>query len=331
MKLNLFKSIGILSATIFATTVVAQTPQVRVSKGSTTNIKLCESVVPASIEGEVDVAALIKEVKCKGTGAMVSEYAFVMKASKSEKNKKGQVNEETTTYEVFIPTLKDGTRTRGVLVATHRNGVPVSPEELEKERLRAGERLEKEEEKNARQPAAPAETNSSHTRMLPVGMYPQLRAGDNALIVNEILDVCDLKLTGREQIKQRDTLVFSFVPRPGALFKDNVKYVGLLRGIVWIDAQDRIAVKLAGWPVIVNDAKSVADTPPSNENPPAVYVEMIHLPEGVWLPSVARLNGADYPKFFDGINYDATYTFSEYKRFITEVKETQLDPPKIPR
>jgi hypothetical protein len=332
MKLNLFKIISgaILSATILAATVVAQ-PQVRVSKGTATNIKLCESVVPASIEGQVDVAALIKEVKCKGTGGMLAEYTFVMTASKAEKNKKGQVKDETTTYEVFIPTLRDGTRSKGVLVATHRNGVPVTTEELEKERLRAGERLEKEEEKNARQPTAPAETNSGNTtRMIPVGIYPQMRAGGNALNLQDIFDLCELKLMGREQIKERDTLVFSFVPHPGAQFKDEQKYVGLLRGTVWIDAKDRIAVKLTGWPLIINDAKSVGDTPTTGENPPALYVEMTHLPEGVWMPRVMRLNGADYPKVFD-INYDATYTFSEYKRFIIEVRETQVDPPKIPR
>src|SRR5207253_5911091 len=86
-------------------------------------------------------------------------------------DKKGQTKEETTTNEVFIPTLKSGTHAKGILVVTSRNGVPVPASELEKTRKEAGERLEKAEEKNARETPSPAETNSDVKGMLPLGMY----------------------------------------------------------------------------------------------------------------------------------------------------------------
>ena len=87
--------------------------------------KACESVVPASIEGTVDIPALVKEAYCKGAGDMIAEYSYVMNSLGRSVDKKGQTKEGSTTYEVFIPTLKSGTRGKGVLVVTARNGVPV--------------------------------------------------------------------------------------------------------------------------------------------------------------------------------------------------------------
>jgi hypothetical protein len=45
---------------------------------------------------------------------MLTEYTYVMTSVGRSKDKKGQTKEESTTYEVFIPTLKGGTRGKGV-------------------------------------------------------------------------------------------------------------------------------------------------------------------------------------------------------------------------
>src|SRR5205823_6007563 len=108
-----------------------------VGKRATAIPKVCEAVVPASIDGTADVSALVKEANCKGAGDMINEYTYVMKWERREKDKKGRIKEETRTYEVFAPTLKSGTRSRSILLVTSKNGVPVPPDELEKERLRA--------------------------------------------------------------------------------------------------------------------------------------------------------------------------------------------------
>src|SRR5262245_10002093 len=134
-----------------AVSALAQNTQVRVDKHGGPIPKVCEAVVPASIEGTVDIPALVKEAYCKGAGDMIADYSYVMKSLGRSIDKNGQTKEGSTTYEVFIPTLKSGTRGRGVLVITARNGVPVPPAELEKSRREAGERLETAEEKNARE------------------------------------------------------------------------------------------------------------------------------------------------------------------------------------
>src|SRR5207253_10622004 len=115
---------------------VAQNAQVTLGKHASRIPKVCESVVPASIQGAVDVPALLKEAYCKGAGDMLSEYSYTMISAGRSINKKGQTKEESTIYEFFIPTLKSGTRGKGISVVTSRNGVPVSANELAKARAK---------------------------------------------------------------------------------------------------------------------------------------------------------------------------------------------------
>ena len=65
---------AILLGTILTVPLVAQDARVDVSKRSTAIPKSCESVVPATIEGSVDVAALVREAICKGSGDMLADY-----------------------------------------------------------------------------------------------------------------------------------------------------------------------------------------------------------------------------------------------------------------
>lgn len=315
----------------------AQNTSISIGKHVSRIPKVCESVVPASIDGPVDIPALVKEAYCKGAGDMMTEYSYVLNSAGRSKDKKGQVKEESTTYEVFIPTLKSGTHAKGILVATRRNGVPVPAEELEKARMQAGERLEKAEEKNARETPSPAETDPNVKGMLPIGMYTHTTSnhssfgkhGSAALAIHTFLKTCELTLARRAQDNGRETLVFNFAPRPEAQFSDNEKYIAQLTGEIWIDAQDRIVTRLVGWPSPSANNISPANPPPaSGKQPPAVYVEMMRLPEGVWLPHVVRINGADYQKLFDGITTEALSTFSNYIRFSTEIKDVQVNPPE---
>jgi len=337
MRLKSLKSLSgaMLLILVPALPAVAQNAQVTIGKQASRIPKTCQSVVPASIEGNLDVPALVKEAYCKGAGDMLTEYSYTMNSAGRSINKKGQTKEDSTTYEVFIPTLKSGTRGKGVLVVTSRNGIPVPPAELEKARTKAGERLEKAEEKNAGETPEASDSDPNVKGMLPLGMYTHTTnnhssfgsKGSAALAIHTFLKTCNLTLARREQHDGRETLVFTFAPRPDAQFNDNEKYIAQLTGEIWIDAQDRIVTHLFGWPPVNANSAILANQPqPVGERPPAVYVEMMHLPEGVWLPHVIRINGADYQKLFDGITTDSTSTFSKYIRFSTEIKDVKVNP-----
>lgn len=280
----------------------------------------CESVVPANLENKIDVKALVKESNCKGSGDMYLDYSYILKSVKRETKNQGQIKEESIVYEVFMPTLPNGTRGRGVLLVTSRDGVPVPPQELEKERLRAGERLEKEERKSASPSTSQTQTAANRSGMLPLGSYESFgfRGGKLVFNVRTFLTNCELTFIRRDQIQGREMLVFAFTPQASAQFKDNEKYIALLRGEIWIDVQDRIVARLAAWPEIATEL---------NKNSPAVYFEMIRLPAGIWLPLETRINGIDYPGLFDRVKFYSTLNFSEYKRFSTEVKDQKLETP----
>lgn len=337
MPLKSLKSCS--AATLLALLTVlpafAQNAQVTLGKRASRIAKPCELLVPASIEGTVDIPALVKEAYCKGAGDMMTDYSYTMNSVTRSKDKKGQTKEESTTYEVFIPTLKSGTQGKGILVVTARDGVPVPANELEKARAQAGERLEKAEEKNARETGAPPEGDPNVKGMLPLGMYTHTinnrssigSKGSAALAIHTFLRTCALTLVRREQRDGRETLIFRFSPRPDAQFSDNEKYIAQLTGEIWIDAQDRIVSRLAGWPPLGPDTNPFNPSLTPVERSPAVYVEMVRLPEGVWLPHVIRINGADYQKLFDGITKDTDSTFSNYIRFSTEIRDVKVNPP----
>jgi hypothetical protein len=323
---------AILLAIVLASPMLAQNTHVDIGKRSRAIPKSCELVTPATIDPTVDVPALVKEAICKGAGDMLGEYTYTVNSLRREKDKKGKVKDETFVYEVFIPTLKSGTQTKGVLVVTSHNGVAVPPAELEKDRLQAAEKIEKEEERIAR--SKPVTTNPESaitTGMMPLGMYTRtsitrsafgVKSGGVTVAVADFLRASDLRLARREQVAGRDTLIFNFTSRPGVVFIDNEKYMAQITGEIWIDAADRIVTRLSGWPT---------SAPSAAERPPAIYVEMMRLPQpGIWLPRVIRINGADYQKLFDGITADSTSTYSNYIRFSTEVKDVEVGEPKKP-
>jgi hypothetical protein len=333
----------ILLALVSVVPATGQDIHVEIGKRSTAITKDCEAITPAAIEGTLDLSALIKEANCKGSGDMLIEYTYVMEFARRRKNKERE-KEEKNIYEVYIPTLTDGARTRGVLLLTSRNGVPLPPEELERERWRAGERLEKVEDEIARDARTqPVQAVESPAGMLPLGTYQRtginlntigFSRGGASLDIRTFLRTCELTLLHREQVDGRETLMFSFRPRPEARFSDKEKYIAQLGGTIWIDSKDRIVMRLAGWPTTTTvtgdaDATMVGPGETPGEKPPAVYLEMTRMPEGVWLPRTSRINGADYPKLFDHVSYDSIITYSEYKRFFTETGEVRIEAPKI--
>lgn len=317
--------------------IAAQNVRVEVAKRANRIPLACQSLAPASLEGQIDMPSLTKELICKGAGDMLIEYTYVMNVTSREKAKKN-IKEETTTYEVFIPTLKSGMRTRGILLVTSRNGVPVPPAELEKERLKTGERLEKEENKIAQADEPATEPVSESVKgMLPLGMYGRssinrstfgVRTGGATVSIADFLKNCDLTLVRREPQDGRDVLVFRFIPRPDAQFTPNQKYMAQLAGEIRVDATDHIVTRIAGWPRDLNEGTAVPTT--AAEKLPAVLVEMMRIREGIWLPRLIRINGLDYPSLFDHITSDRISTYSNYIHFSTEIKDVKTDSPSNP-
>jgi len=310
-----------LSIFVLTFATFSQGVRVEMSKSTRRIPRECKSVQPASLEPQIDIAALVKEAICKGAGDMLVEYSYTMDSSYRTLDNKGNAKKTTTTYEVFLPTLKAGTRARGVLIETARDGVPVPPNKLANDRRKAGERLEKEEARIEQEAPAINQTQGRNVGMAPIGSYSRASVGENhvnmAFTILDFLRTCNLTFQRPETIAGRPALVFRFVPQPDAKFEEGEDYIAQLTGEIAIDTQDHIVTRLTGWPNGIDQASA----------PPAVSQEMTRLIDGIWLPGVKRVNGADYPRLFDKVPRDWSVTFTNYVRFVTEVKDVKVNEP----
>lgn len=286
----------VLFAIAFASCLTAQTLQVKVGKHSTAIPRVCEGVVPAVLNGEMDQAALIRESICKGAGDIMIEYTYLVDILRREKKYAG-IEQKAWTYEVFIPTLKSGITTTGILILTKCDGLPVPPDEQERSRLRAAQKLEDEEERISKRVVEI--TSALSTGMQPLGTYTRTNQRGNTLDVSTFLKNGDLTLLRRESQNGRDTLIFGFSPRRDAQFNENEKYIAQLTGEISIDASDHIVTKLVAWPSIAPSGHS----PAQGKQTPAVSLEMLRLNNGFWLPAMIALTELITQSSLEGVTW----------------------------
>src|SRR5437016_771709 len=93
MRLIGLKTVLKLSLAVLLPALTVSGQGVRVELGKQINRipKGCESVVPASVDGQIDMRALLSEVQCKGAGDMLTEYSYTLTSNRRIKNKNGEV------------------------------------------------------------------------------------------------------------------------------------------------------------------------------------------------------------------------------------------------
>jgi hypothetical protein len=332
LRSGLFSALLLLTAT---SAVFARRLNIKVVKQSSALPKVCESVAQASLTPPLQMDALIREVVCRGAGDMISDYTYVLNAS-TRKVEKGRSKETSTTYEVYFPVLKNGTAGQAVLLVTGKNGARLSDREIVKERQKAGDALEKEEKKIGEQAESASETKPDPTAVRPVGMYPFTSVGPDSGVwgvgasvdVATFLNSCDLQMIGPVERDGRSSLLFAFKPRAGAKFDPDQQYIAQLDGRIWIDVADHVVACILAWPSSPATRDPSASLEKLNKQPPAISVEMMRLPEGVWLPKFVRINSIDHRGLFQSISSDSTLECGEYKRFLTEARDVKITTPK---
>ena len=161
--------------------------------------------------------------------------------------------------------------------------------------------------------------------MTPLGTYSRMSMDRSVLGVSHVrtaftihtfLRTCKLTFLRREIIEGRSSSVFRFSPQPNVMFDEGEEYIERLTGEIVIDAEDHIVTRLSGWPSNVSQASV-----------PAVYQTMTRVKDGTWLASVKRINGADYPNLFDNLKHEWSCTYSNYVRFVSEIKDVKVNQP----
>lgn len=213
---------------------------------------------------------------------------------------------------------------RHVLIPLAVNSKPVDEEIIARERKRAGEALAADAEH------AQAEELPSYVTAKISGSY-RTRAATLLIDPTAFLRTCEFRDPRYEVLDGRETIALDFVPRPGADLPMATAYIPRLTGTIWLDAQDRVLVRLEAYNQYPGLDKKGKPLPVSHA--PKIVYQQSKTPRGEWFPAVIRMNAAGDASALFGLNWDVVFEFTNYQQFNTTAEKEQLSAPseKKPR
>ncbi|MDX2030349.1 MAG: hypothetical protein SF339_06755 [Blastocatellia bacterium] len=271
------------------------------------------SLICVAAAQEPEPKALVAEALRTGSGDFgLSEYTHIQKITRRDAGRDGKVEVTSSVKEAFVPKgVAPGRRVRWVYVLIEENGKPLPADRIEKERIKAGERLQRAELETA----APADASAQEARAVYFGLQIGSFLRGLTLNVRTILQHFEFAAPRREEIAGRACLALDFRPPVSRLFTGEEEYLNRLGGTAWFDLEERVLVKLTGWPV---DA-------PVREGNPYVEYESLRTPEGKWLPRRMAIFCDGRKRFFKKEFRDVIAEFSKYERFGAAIRDVRIN------
>ncbi len=307
-------------------------------KKNALNFTLCFAIILAAFtfvfsqkQDSVDIPTLLRDVKQKSDEnwwKVITEYPnYTYKWRKvwRKADKNGETEEKSELYELFFPTKCPVKKCRSVFVLFAENGKSISTEKIEKQRAKAGEKLERIEGDARAQPLSSNQNLPLH--WMKFGYYVRRPFSNEQKIIvlidgQEVLEKCEFFAPTRELINGRETIVLSFRPRADAVFSEETKYMPQTEGKVWIDAADKVFTQLAIWQ---KGTKFAETTSSYLLDHAALARDMTRTKEGIWFPRLGRINGLDYPNLFTEMKIDFSIENFDHHYFKTEVKAVEIN------
>ena len=274
---------------------------------------LAQEETTASAPIVSDTRAFLEEVRrnLQSDGALLEQYTFTETYSENRLDGSGGVKQsKTETYEVYPSTEPRKLYRR--LVA--RDGQPLSTKEL-------AERDRKQEEKIARREARrAAETAASRAAREAENQRKERE------VVDEIFHMDDIRVTGREVVDGRPTIVVEYAPKPGYKpVTEGGKVIQKFAGKAWIDEADRQLVRLEGR-LLENVGVGPIRIARLQKGASAYFVRR-KVNEEIWLPSEARFTGRAKVLLVFGGGIDVTSRYFDYRKFSVGTEEEVLPEP----
>jgi hypothetical protein len=180
---------------------------------------------PAQLDAD-GIQVLLREVeaKQKEAGARLEHYSYILKRTEHELNDRGE-GKRYRIHEYRVFPRRDGFQIAATL---SENGKELSPEKLAKEKARANKEWQKYKIRD--QKSGVGGQGSAVTKS----------AGGPA----SWFETLDFTALPSERLGDRDVIVLSFSPRANyAPPKKADKFVASLKGKMWIDPAEKIALK----------------------------------------------------------------------------------------
>jgi hypothetical protein len=292
---------------------------------------------PPGPDGSValDIDELVSEVESNGAAMhkQMPEYTYLLKKTRRILNEQGKATSvQVQGFEAYP------VRGEHILIQLTSNGTPLPHWQIQAERRRAGEKLERleKEEKQGEQTAKPL------GGYVGAGVYGKAQGKSVGLSVDPsaFLHSCELSSPRFDRIGDRDMIVLSFQARPGVELPRNKSFISRLVGSIWIDAADKVIARLEAWPAPDLLKPDPAKQDPAKQDPakqtdaqalsspePRLIYQQVRLPDGLWFPNLIRVNSAGDVLLFNGLNWDVKFEFSDYKRFSTTIEDVKIKDP----
>lgn len=244
-------------------------------------------------------------------------YTYKLKKTHHVLNERGNsIHTQEQVFEAYP------IRGEHVLITISRDGIPSRT--TSDERKRAAKQIEEAERKGAE--TIPAEKSDDteadgYVSAGVMGIYHG-KMGYVSINISTILRSCEFFSPRIEKIGDREMVVINYRHRAGTKLATNHAYIAGLVGTVWIDRIDKAVTRLEGWPTSAAAFDLVQSTAPRDEA--ALIYQQTRLANGIWFPSMIRMNAGGRIDLFDGLNWDVTFEFTNYQRFNTQADDIKI-------
>lgn len=269
---------------------------------------------------------LLKEVEQSGVRmyGKLGEYTYSLRKVRRQLNPKGKIkSEEYQDYEAYP------VKGRHALIQLAENGSRLAVTMIDINRRHATEELIKKTRDDGVEQTAIEESAQEigyWGASIEGATQKRGQSRRNTFITIDpetFFNACEISSPRSVLLEGRETIVVDFQPRAGIKLKQDHDWIQNLSGTIWIDAAELSLVRIEG--VKANSSTVNSDSPDSTLN--FVY-QMQRLAPGVWAPTLIRINSGGDENLFNGLNWDAWFEFSNYKRFDTRDSDVKIISPE---
>ncbi|MGH9946829.1 MAG: hypothetical protein ACRD6X_06505 [Pyrinomonadaceae bacterium] len=301
------------------------------------NFSFCSAIILAAFtlifsqkQDSIDIPTVLREVQQKSDEnwrkviVEYPHYTYKWRKVWRTAGKNGRTEEKSELYELFNPTKCPVKKCRGVNILLAEDGKPLAAEKIEKQRIKAGEKLERIEG-NTRAQALPSNQDFPLEWMrFSYSIRPLFSSEARQIVLidgQEVLEKCEFFGPTHDLINGRKTIVLSFQPRADAVFGTTTIYMPQTEGKIWIDAADKVLIRLAIWQ---KGTKFAETTSSYLFEHAALARDMTRTQEGVWFPRLGRINGLNYPNLFTEMKSDFSIENFDHHYFKTEIQTIEI-------
>jgi hypothetical protein len=284
-----------------------------------------------SVAAQIDVSQLLKEARQKSDENWrklvenYPNYTYKWRKTWREADKNGKTEEKSELAEIYIPSKCKAKKCRSVAIMLEENGKAIAAEKIEKARVKAGEKLEKmESDKDAE--TLPLKRDYPLNWMRFAYYIRRSFEQEPEIIVKidgqEILEKCEFFSPAREKINGREAISLKFRPLAGAVFEPQSAYMQNAEGKIWIDAEDKVFVRLLIWQ---KGKQFETETSEYLLGQAAAVYDMTRTAEGIWFMRVGEFRGLKNQAFFARLKNDFSIENFDFHFFKTEIKTVEIN------